>query len=122
MAQILIIEDDERLRLALKENLQLHGYDVSDAANGLEGTNMFRSNRADLIVMDIIMPEKEGIETIRELKRDYPTVKIIAISGGGALGPEHYLNVALALGADKALKKPFRTESLLYQIEDLLSS
>jgi len=121
MAQILIIEDDQRLRLALKENLQLHGYEVTDAANGLEGTNMFRSNRADLIVMDIIMPEKEGIETIRELKRDFPTVKIIAISGGGALGPEHYLNVALALGADKALKKPFRTESLLNYIEELLS-
>jgi DNA-binding response OmpR family regulator len=121
MAQILIIEDDQRLRLALKENLQLHGYDVTDAANGLEGTNIFRSNRADIIVMDIIMCEKEGIETIRELKRDFPTVKIIAISGGGALGPEHYLNVALALGADIALKKPFRTESLLNHIEELLS-
>jgi DNA-binding response OmpR family regulator len=104
MAQILIIEDDQRLRLALKESLQLHGYEVTDAANGLEGTNIFRSNRA-----------------IRELKRDFPTVKIIAISGGGALGPEHYLNVALALGADIALKKPFRTESLLSHIEELLS-
>ena len=121
MASILIIEDDQRLRLALKENLVFRGYEVSDASNGLEGINLFISNRPDIIVMDIIMPEKEGIETIRELKRDYPSVKIIAISGGGTLGPEHYLKVALAMGADKTIKKPFRTDILVGSIEELLS-
>ena len=80
-----------------------------------------QSDKPDLIVMDIIMPEKEGIETIREIKRDFPSVKIIAISGGGTLGPEHYLKVALAIGADKALKKPFRTDLLVGSIEELLS-
>ena len=121
MASILIIEDDQRLRLALKENLMFRGYEVNDASNGLEGINKFRSDKPDLIVMDIIMPEKEGIETIREIKRDFPSVKIIAISGGGTLGPEHYLKVALAIGADKALKKPFRTDLLVGSIEELLS-
>lgn len=121
MASILIIEDDQRLRLALKENLTYRGYEVTDASNGLEGINSFISNRPDLIVMDIIMPEKEGIETIRELKRDYPSVKIIAISGGGTLGPEHYLKVAIAMGADRALKKPFRTDILVGSIEELLT-
>ena len=121
MASILIIEDDQRLRLALKENLTYRGYEVTDACNGLEGINMFITNRPDLIVMDIIMPEKEGIETIRELKRDYPSVKIIAISGGGTLGPEHYLKVATAMGADRALKKPFRTDILVGSIEELLT-
>jgi DNA-binding response OmpR family regulator len=120
MPSILIIEDDQRLRLALKENLTYRGYDVSDACNGLEGISKFISNRPDIIVMDIIMPEKEGIETIRELKRDYPSVKIIAISGGGTLGPEHYLKVALAMGADMTIKKPFRTDFLVGSIEDLL--
>ncbi|UCE65350.1 MAG: response regulator [Candidatus Zixiibacteriota bacterium] len=121
MANILIIEDDQRLRLALKENLMFRGYEVNDAANGLEGIDKFTSNKPDLIVMDIIMPEKEGIETIREIKRDFPSVKIIAISGGGTLGPEHYLKVALAIGADKALKKPFRTDLLVGSIEELLN-
>ncbi len=121
MASILIIEDDQPFRLALKENLIIRGYDVSDACNGLEGINKFISNRPDLIVMDIIMPEKEGIETIREIKRDYPSAKIIAISGGGTLGPEHYLKVALAIGADRAIKKPFRTDHLVGSIEELLN-
>ncbi len=121
MASILIIEDDQRLRLALKENLMFRGYEVNDASNGLEGINKFKSDKPDLIVMDIIMPEKEGIETIREIKRDFPSVKIIAISGGGTLGPEHYLKVALAIGADKALKKPFRTDLLVGSIEELLN-
>jgi DNA-binding response OmpR family regulator len=121
MATILIIEDDGRLRLALKENLLFHGYEVADAANGLEGIEKFRIRKPDLIVMDIIMPEKEGIETIREIKRDFPSVKIIAISGGGVLGPEHYLKVALSIGADRAIKKPFRTENLIGSIEELLN-
>jgi DNA-binding response OmpR family regulator len=120
MPSILIIEDDQRFRLALKENLTYRGYDVSDACNGLEGINKFIADKPDVIVMDIIMPEKEGIETIREIKRDYPTAKIIAISGGGTLGPEHYLKVATAMGADRALKKPFRTEILVGSIEELL--
>jgi DNA-binding response OmpR family regulator len=120
MKHILIIEDDKQLRLALAENLQYHGFEVSEAGNGLEGINKHRTRVADLIVMDIIMPEKEGIETIREIKRDFPSVKIIAISGGGVLGPDHYLNVALAIGADKAIKKPFRAEKLINTINELL--
>ena len=120
MKRILIIEDDKRLRVALAENLQNYGFEVSEAENGLDGINKHKEQIADLIVMDIIMPEKEGIETIREIKRDYPSVKIIAISGGGVLGPDHYLNVALAIGADKAIKKPFRTEKLVETINELL--
>ncbi len=121
MPRILIIEDDRQLRLALKENLSISGFIVDDACNGLDGLAKQDEHPADLIIMDILMPEKEGIETIKEVKRDFPSTKIIAISGGATLGPDHYLKTALAFGADRALKKPFRTKSLLKAIEDLLS-
>ena len=81
---------------------------------------MFRENPADLIITDIIMPEKEGIETIRTIKREFPSAKIIAISGGGRQGDGDYLETAEILGADCSLRKPFGQREILDAIHGLL--
>ena len=81
MTRVLLIEDDDLVRATLRDALESNGYEVATATNGLDGLERFRSAPADVVVTDILMPEKEGIETIIELRRDHPEVKIIAISG-----------------------------------------
>ena len=93
MSKILVIDDDKNIRSLLRDFLERDGYEVMEAENGKVGLKLFRENGADLVITDLIMPEKEGIETIRELRRDFSDVKIIAISGGGAIGPETYLQM-----------------------------
>ena len=120
MASILIIDDDNQFRTLLRKMLERKGYEVIEASEGKEGIKLYRNNPADLIITDLIMPEKDGIETIQELKKDFPDIKIIAISGGGRLGPRDYLNVAKMLGAQKTLTKPIELPDLLKAIEELL--
>ena len=86
MARILIIDDDGPVRLILRKALEGDGYEVLDASNGKVGIELFKEERADLIICDLIMPEKDGIETIKEFARDFPELKIIAISGGAITG------------------------------------
>jgi YesN/AraC family two-component response regulator len=100
--------------------LERSGYDVVEASTGKEGIRLYRENPTDLIITDLIMPEKEGIETIHELKRDFPDVNIIAISGGGRIGPEDYLHMAKMLGAQRTLSKPVERETLLKTVNELL--
>jgi PAS domain S-box-containing protein len=118
---ILVIDDDDQFRGMLRETLEHAGYDVADAPNGKEGIRLYRENPADLVITDIIMPEKEGIETIRELKRDFPEVKIIAISGGGRIGPDSYLKMAKGLGAQRTLTKPLERDELLKTVRELIN-
>ncbi len=118
--RIIIIDDDEQIRSMLKQALESCGYDVSEASDGNVALWLNKEKAADLIITDIIMPEKEGIETIMELKQDYPGVKIIAISGGGQGGPKDYLRLAKLIGADRTLAKPFEMEELLKAVRDLL--
>ena len=120
MARILIIDDDVQILDMLRQTLELKGYEVVDATNGKEGIRLYRENPADLIITDIIMPEKEGIETIIELKRDFPDVQIIAISGGGRISPEGYLNIARKLGARYTFSKPVEQEKLLSAVRELI--
>jgi len=110
---ILIIEDDERIRELLRTFLEAAGYLVVDAENGAVGIKKYRENTIDLVITDLIMPEKEGIETIRELKALNPQVKIIAMSGGGVLNPEEYLSIAKRLGVLRTLAKPFSREEIV---------
>lgn len=110
---ILIIEDDERIRELLRTFLEAAGYLVVDAENGAVGIKKYRENTIDLVITDLIMPEKEGIETIRELKALNPQVKIIAMSGGGVLDPEEYLSIAKRLGVLRTLAKPFSREEIV---------
>jgi YesN/AraC family two-component response regulator len=120
MASILIIDDDAQILKMLRQILERESYDVTEASNGKEGLRLYRENPADLVITDIIMPEKEGIEIIIELKRDYPDVKIIAISGGGRINPEDYLNIAKKLGAHRIFAKPVERKELLNAVRELL--
>src|SRR5262245_51768906 len=120
MAVVLVIEDDDHLRGLLREVLQRAGHTVEDAPNGAAGLKRFIARPADVVVTDIIMPEKEGLETIIELKRDHPSVKIIAISGGGARLDAQYLPSAKALGADCTIEKPFEPREVIEAVSGLL--
>lgn len=119
MARILIIDDDAQVLDMLRQTLEREGHEVMDASNGNEGIRLYRECPADLIITDIVMPEKEGIETIMELKRDFPDVKIIAISGGGRIDPEEYLRMAKGLGALRTFAKPVEREKLLGAVREL---
>jgi DNA-binding response OmpR family regulator len=120
MARILIIDDDEQVLDMLYESLTREGYDVLRASNGEQGLRLYRQEPVDLIITDIIMPEKEGIETIIELRKDFPDVKIIAMSGGGRIVTKDYLHLAKIFGVQRTFKKPVAREQLLDAIKALL--
>lgn len=126
MARILVIDDDANVRDILRRMLSNQGYDVLVAADGNEGIWIFRRQLADeqpvdLVVTDILMPEKEGLETILELRRELPDVKIIVISGGGSFGePGNLLHAARTFGAHYSFRKPIPREKLVAAVEDLI--
>ena len=120
MARILLIDDDEQVLDMLYESLTREGYDVLRASNGEQGLRLYRQEPVDLIITDIIMPEKEGIETIIELRQDFPDVKIIAMSGGGRIGTKDYLHLAKIFGVQRTFTKPVAREELLIAIKELL--
>ena len=120
MTHILIIDDDLQILDMLSQTLEREGYEVITASDGKEGLRLYRENPVDLIITDIIMPGKEGIETIMDLRREFPHVKIIAISGGGQIDAEQYLSMAQKLGAQRTFIKPFARTELLKAIMELL--
>jgi DNA-binding response OmpR family regulator len=117
---ILVIEDDPEMLRQLAASLSGAGYMVSQAADGLIGLKQFEALRPDLVLTDILMPTREGIETILAMKQARPDAKIIAMSGGGRIGPNEFLNLATCLGADAVIAKPFRFAALLVILERLL--
>ena len=118
--EILLIEDDEAVRNFICEVLLAAGCCVSVAGNGNEGLAKIKSNPdIAMVITDIIMPDKEGIETIMEIKQSWPHIRILAMSGGGKVCAEEYLHIAGALGADVTLKKPFTKTELLGAVADL---
>lgn len=120
---ILVIEDDAEVRNMVCKMLSAEKYDVVSAVNGREGIELMRNkSNIDLVITDLFMPEKEGLETIRELKRDFSTIKILAISGGGRDKAQDFLMTAEILGADLTLGKPFVKQELLDAVHDLSSS
>jgi DNA-binding response OmpR family regulator len=119
-SRILIIEDDVQIREMLRQTMEREGYEVVDAPNGKVAMKLQREKPAALIITDLIMPEKEGIETIRELRQDFQDIKIIAISGGGRIGPEEYLDMAKMLGAQRTFAKPIERKVLLDAVRELL--
>lgn len=124
MSRILVIEDDPLTREWLESLLSRNGYVVDLATNGREGLDLFRLHQAELVITDIVMPEKDGIETITDLKRHHPGVKVIAISGGErrpAGVSRDYLNSAKLLGANRALQKPISNEDLLAAVREMLN-
>ncbi len=120
MARILIIDDESQIRSMLRLMLERVGYEVIEAADGLEGIRQYRDNPADLIITDLIMPNKDGIGMIIELKKEFPKVKIIAMSGGGVNRPEGYLDGAKKLGATRTLTKPIDRDQMLAAVKETL--
>jgi len=119
-ARILIMDDDAQIREMLRQLLERAGYEVAEAPDGRQGIRLYRQAPADLVITDIIMPEKEGLETIRELLRDFPDVKILAISGGGRVLADEYLRLAKQFGAERTLAKPFDQKELLEAVHELV--
>jgi DNA-binding response OmpR family regulator len=122
MFRILLIEDDQPLRRALRIFLEKSGYAVSEAGNGREGLRIFGVQPVDLVVTDLIMPEMEGLETIRALRKTKQAVPIVAISGGGRIDSRSYLEYARSLGADCVLDKPLDFNEMAGRIAGLLGT
>jgi len=122
MHKVLVIEDESGLREMIKTTLIRRKYTVTEASNGKEALIHFKPSMTDLVVTDLIMPEEDGLKVIMKLKELKPSIKIIAISGGGKAGPGGYLNLAKALGAHAVISKPFSINDLVNKIEELLES
>jgi DNA-binding NtrC family response regulator len=120
MARILVIEDDDSFRNVLVQMLSKAGYEVRQAGEGNQALEVCKLFEPELVLTDIIMPDKEGLETIQELLDLCPHLKIIAMSGGGKFGPNSYLPLAQKLGAKATLQKPFMREELLNTISEVL--
>ncbi|MBD3344734.1 MAG: response regulator [Chitinivibrionales bacterium] len=114
---VLVVDDEETIREYIRLVLENEGYTVIEAQDGLQALNFFKTFHIDMMITDLIMPEKEGIETIVSLRAEYPEVKIIAVSG--AASSDIYLQSAGKLGADAIIQKPFDRKKLLHTVEDL---
>ncbi|MBP7147428.1 MAG: response regulator [Acidobacteria bacterium] len=120
MPRILVLDDDRQVRTLIRLVLERAGYQVDEASDGRTALEMQRSLPVDLLVADILMPEVDGIEVIREFRREFPKVRILAISGGGLAYSGNYLDMARRAGASHALGKPFEHEDLLAAVRELV--
>lgn len=119
--RILVIDDDPDMRESLAKVLEAKGHEVIVAGDGQEGMAAFRAHSPDLVITDLVMPRKEGLETIMELRRDHPNTRIIAMSGGTRHDETVFLRAAQKLGAHRWLQKPFGLDQLLGAVNDLLN-
>ena len=123
MARILVIDDQPQIRDNCREALEDAGHTVMVAADGQEGVGLYHREPVDLVIVDLYMPEQDGLATIRELHATAPRLPIIAMSGGGAIGQAtNFLNIARALGAVRTFEKPIRLDELLAMVADVLRS
>lgn len=122
MPGVLLVEDDKELREMLKMSLLRRNFTVLEAENGKDAILHFKPSITDLVVTDLIMPEEDGLKVVIKLRELKPSIRIIAISGGGKVGPGSYLNLAKALGADAIYSKPFSINDLIVKIEQLLDN
>jgi CheY-like chemotaxis protein len=120
MPTILLVEDDTDLRRLLTKVLERENYRVLEAGTGLEAMQILDLQIPDLVITDIIMPDQDGIGTINQLKKHHPDIKIIAISGGGRMLKEDYLEIARMLGAHHTFTKPFNNKEFVEKVHELL--
>ena len=118
--KVLVIDDDQQFRNYMVELLTEHGYKVCTAENGVAGLEQFSNCQPDIIITDIVMPEKEGVEVILTIRAENPEIPLIAVSGGNLGNAESYLNMARKLGANATLAKPFSLSNLLETVDRLL--
>ena len=119
--RIIVTDDDELVREAIFDELRLAGYEAIKARSGEELLSAYRAQAFDLVLCDLFMPGKDGLQIIRELLKDFPKAKIIAMSGGGFDGTLNLLRTAQLLGAKDILPKPFKREKLLQLVERVLA-
>ncbi len=122
MGRILVIDDDQLVRFTIRTALEQAGHTVVEAENGERGLAAFAVEPFDLVITDMLMPEKEGVETVREIRRHSSSVKILAVSGGGSMKMLDYLTMAEAFGANRSLAKPFTSRALLQVVDELLAA
>lgn len=121
MASILVIDDDSKVRALIRQVLEAEGHEVREAGDGKEGVKAHRQRPADLILCDLFMPEKEGLETIQELKELFPQVRVVAMSGGSPrISPVDFLSIAKTFGAAATLDKPLSPKTLVATVEEVL--
>jgi two-component system chemotaxis response regulator CheY len=114
MPSVLVVDDQDQVRLLIRETLEQAGYEVEEAHDGKEGLDRYRAHAADLVLMDILMPDQDGLESILTLRREFPDARVIAMTGGSEMiGVLNFLAVAKMLGARRTLRKPFELEVLL---------
>jgi len=131
MAKIIVIDDEKDVRDVLKEVLERAGFDVEIAANSDDGLELLRNKGADVVITDIIMPGKNGVETVQDIRKNFPNTRVIVISGGGNITPMEYepsaiktsayLASATAAGADVTLTKPFDRREILDAVSQLIA-
>ncbi|GMR07723.1 MAG: response regulator [Gammaproteobacteria bacterium] len=113
MAKILVVDDDDAVRVLIRDSLELDGHDIDEASTGKGLMETFDIHNIDLIVTDLVMPDKSGIDVIMEIKKAHPDIHIVAISGGGGItGRFDYLPIAKLIGAQFILRKPFQMKEL----------
>jgi CheY-like chemotaxis protein len=117
---ILVIDDDPAMRDMIQRILVSANFDVVEAANGVAGLSLFRQHKPALVITDILMPDMDGIEALREMRRLDPQTRVIAISGGGRTKYKNFLEIAQEFGAGEVLAKPFRREQLLAAVSRML--
>ena len=122
MKKILVIDDEPMVRSYLRTMLEREGYEVKEAANGEEGVQLFHSFSPQLIITDMVMPGKDGIEVIMELRKVDTSVKIMAISGGGYITADKYLALAKALDIDACFQKPLDPQMIISTVKDLIGT
>ncbi len=114
MPSVLVVDDQDQVRQLIRETLEQAGYEVEEASDGKESLDRYRVRSTDVVIMDILMPDQDGLETIMTLRQEFPDIRIIAMTGGSdTVGIPNFLDVAKMLGARRALQKPFELKVLL---------
>ena len=121
MAKIMVVDDDTLVRTALSYALEDAGHQVVQAGDGIEGLAALNRESFDAVVLDVLMPERDGIETIREIRKKWPALPVLAISGGDKTGWSDFLRMASALGADDTMAKPFMSGDFGDRVERLVN-
>jgi CheY-like chemotaxis protein len=117
---ILVVDDEPGIRELLALMLEGAGHTVVAAEDGMQAPKILESQKIDVVITDLLMPERDGLEFITEVRKKHPEVKIIAMSGGGRIARDSYLRIAKNFGAHLLLEKPFSQSSVLAAVESVL--
>ncbi len=121
MALVMIVDDDQQILRLLAEIIEKEGHQIVSAEDGEQAFQQFQKHPIDLVITDLLMPNKEGLELIQELRSIRPELKIIAYSGGGQMQPDNYLDFAKGMGADRVFSKPIPIKELTAAVAELIS-